>query len=312
LKRSTTEVLRRGFDSTVANWPLIAIRIAESVIFVAMVIGSIVAAIVPVAVAAGLSHFDTTGDRQPAEVLAGIIVQHWILILYIFLIASAVLLLLIGIHSFVEAGTAKVFVDAERLAGQAAASGRDRFRSFTIDRWLEGGRRSWWSVFWIYNIAWSVGGLILLVPLLATIALMLAISGTGARVAIGCGGLAISILIMVPIAIVTAIWTKKAIAVTVSRAAGAAAALRLGWREIGSDAGRHVAVAVIIFVIAFGGAMVISMTSLPFSFARSHPPLVDLAFAPAQIAISFAQSIFSSAVGLWFLASYVGLTEEPK
>ena len=41
-----------------ANWPLIAIRIAESFIFVLIVIGSIIAVIIPIAVAAGLSHFD--------------------------------------------------------------------------------------------------------------------------------------------------------------------------------------------------------------------------------------------------------------
>lgn len=312
MKRSTTEVLRRGFDSTVANWPLIVIRIAEGVLFVAIVIGSIVAAIVPVAVAAGLSHFEPSGDRQPAEVIAGMIVEHWMLILYILLIVSVLLLLLMAIHSFVEAGCAKVFVDAERQAGESAAANRDRFRAFTAERWMAGGRASWWSVFWIYNAAWGIGGLIILIPLLATLAFMLVVSDTGARVAIGCAGTVLSVLIMIPVGIIIAVWTQKAITVTVARPAGAGAALRLGWREIGSDAGRHIAVAVIIFAVSFGGAMLISMSTFPLTFARSHPPLVDLAFAPAQIGLSFLQSIFSSAVGLWFLASYVGLTEERR
>ena len=38
MRRSATEVLRRGFDSTLANWPLILIRIAEGIVFVGIVI----------------------------------------------------------------------------------------------------------------------------------------------------------------------------------------------------------------------------------------------------------------------------------
>jgi hypothetical protein len=69
-------------------------------------------------------------------------------------------------------------------------------------------------------------------------------------------------------------------------------------------------VAFIVFVIMFGGTMAISMLTTPFSLVRTQQPLASIFFAPAQVAISFAQTIFSAAVGLWFLASYVGLTEE--
>lgn len=311
MKRSTTEVLRRGFDSTVANWPLIAIRIAESVVFMAIIIGSIVAAIVPIAVSAGFSNLESHGG-DPATVLAGLLAAHWILILYVLLTVSVVLLVMVGIHSFVEAGVASVFVGGERAAAQSTLQTRDRFRAFTIDRWLEGARRWWWSLFWIYNIAWSVAGLVILVPMLGTISLMIVVDDTRARVATGCVGLAISVLIMIPVAIVTGIWTQKAIAVTASRGESAMAALRIGWQEIVDDAGRHVAVAVILFAISFGGAMAISMLTFPMQIARGHAPLASIAFAPAQIVVSFAQSVFSSAVGLWFLAAYVGLTEEKK
>jgi hypothetical protein len=41
-----------------------------------------------------------------------------------------------------------------------------------------------------------------------------------------------------------------------------------------------------------------------------HSPLMNLAFAPARIFSSIAQTAFSAAVGLWFMAAYVALTEE--
>ena len=310
MKQSVTDILRRGFDSTLANWPLIAIRIAENILFVIIVIASIVATVVPIAVSAGLSHWDLTNATEPVEAIAALIVQHWMLIVYILLIASLILLLLIGIHSFVEAGCASIFVDAQRKARGPAS--RDVLRAFNMDRWLAGGRASWWAVFWIYNVVWGLGGLILLIPLLATIAGMLVVSDNSGRVVIACGGLILTFLVGLPLAIVMAVLSQKAIAVTVSRSIGASAAVRLGWSEIRKDFGRHFAVAFIVFVIAFGGAMVLSLLTAPMSVVRSvgHAPFTNIAFAPAQILSSIAQSVFSAAVGLWFLASYIGLTEE--
>ncbi len=310
MKRNTTEVLRRGFDSTLANWPLIAIRIAESLLFVMIVIGSIVAAVIPIAVAAGVSHLDLEHAGEPLQAMAAIIAQYWLLMVYLLVIVTVVLMLLIAIHSFVDAGTAKVFIDAERTSGRLAGPQRETLRAFSIERWLLGGRSSWWSVFWIYNITWGVGGLIILIPLLATLAGMVAVSDNGVRIAIGCLGFVVSFIIIVPLAVIVAVLTQKAIVVCVARAASATAALSLGWSEIRKDLGRHFAVAFIVFVIAFGGSMVISLLTAPMSFARAHNPFLGLAFAPAQIVVSIAQSVFSSAVGLWFLASYVGLTEE--
>lgn len=313
--RNTTDTLRRGLDNTLANWPLIAVRIAESFLFLLIVFGSIVAAIIPIAVAAGLSDFGSIRNADnPADAIAALIIGHWALILYILAIMTIVLAVMIAIHSFVDAGNARVFIDSELKVGVAMPATRDPYRVFTMDRWLQGGRMSWWSVFWIYNLAWSVAGLIIIIPLLLTIIGMLFADTAGPRVAIGCGGLAISFIVGIPVAVAVAIWTQKAIAVCVARAETAGTALKQAWSGIRADFGRHFAVAFILFVISFGGSMAISMFTMPISFmqgAAGHgSPLVGLAFAPARIVTSLLQSVFSSAVGLWFLASFVGLTED--
>ena len=154
--RNTTDVLRRGFDSTLANWPLIAIRIAQSILFVMIVVASIFAAIVPVGIAASFSNFKNLDE--PAQAIATFVIEHWPLIAYIFVIVLIVTIVLVAIHAFVEAGSARVFVDAERNATGDAPK-RDSFRVFNMDRWMQGGRTSWWTVFWIYNIVWGIGGL---------------------------------------------------------------------------------------------------------------------------------------------------------
>jgi len=303
--RNTTDTLRRGFDSTLANWPLIAIRIVESLLFVIIVIGCVVAAIIPIAVSAGFSKFDFDKADDAANAIASFLVNHWIVIVYALAIFTLLLIVLIAVHAFVEAGNARVFVDAEHTA---------QFRAFNMERWLRGGREGWWGVFWIYNAAWTVAGVILLVPLLLTIVALFLVDPPGAKVALGCAGLAITFIIGIPLAVLTAIWTQKAIAVCISRGVAGRAALSQAWAGIRADFGRHFAVAFLLMAITFGGSMMISMFTAPMSLmsgSASHgAPLVSLMFAPARVVSSLLQSVFSAGVGLWFLASFIGMTEE--
>ena len=290
---------------------MILIRIAEGIVFVTIIVLSIVAMIVPIVISAGISRYDVANAANPAEAVAALIVQHWMLIVYVLLILTVVLVVLLAIHSFVEAGTAQVFVDAERRAKGVTAPLRPVFRAFTIDRWMAGGRAGWWSVFWIYNATWSVAALIVLIPLLVTAAAMIVISDTTVKIVAGCGGLVLSGVIMLPIVVIVAIWTQKAIAVCVARALATSDALRVAWREMRDDFGRHFAVAFVLFMVSVGGAIAISMITFPMSFTAQHrDPFMSLAFAPMQIVVSFAQTIFSAGIGAWFLASFVTLTED--
>jgi hypothetical protein len=303
LKRNPFDVIRRGFDNAVANWPVILLRIGEGMVMIAIVIGAVFAAVIPVIVAARLSHFDASSIDSASQFLAELILEHWLLLVYLFVLAFVILGVLIAVHSFVEAGSARVYVDGERAPG---------FRAFAFERWWAGGRRGWWPVFWIYNFAWSVGGLVILVPPVITLAGMFLVSENGARIAIGCAGLAFTVLLLIPTAIVIGIWTQKAITICVARTVGAAEALRAARREIRLDFGRHLAVALIMIGISFVAASVGSGFNIPLSLGDHHRgfDLVPIFFAPMQIMLSVVQSALSAAAGAWFLASFVALTEE--
>ena len=309
--RNTTDILRRALDSTLANWPLIALRIAENFVLVLLFVGSIVAAVVPVGITAAFSNLDLKNAEGPLEAIAALVVDHWPIILYVFAVATIVVIVLVAVHSFVEAGSARVFVDAER-AGTDAVRTRDSFRTFNMDRWMQGGRASWWAVFWIYNIVWGIGGLILLIPLLLTIAVLFLVREPAGMAAVACGGLFLTALFVIPIAIVMAILTQKAITVAVARAMAARASVRSGWNEIKHDFGRHFAVAFIALAVALGGSAVIGTFTAPLSIIKDvgHSTFTSISFAPAQIVSSILQSVFSAAVGMWFMAAYVALTEE--
>jgi len=311
LKRSLPDVLRRGFDSTIANWPVIALRIAESVVLIGIVIASVIVAIVPAIVAAGLSKDEIMNSSDPAGAIVGWLVGHLMLFVWMFALAFIVLGVLMAIHAFFEGGAAQIFVDAERNAKRTAVAGRDGFRAFSIDRWLSGGAASWWRIFWLYNWAWSVGLLFVLVPLILTIAGLLLISDTVGRVVVGCVGLAIAIFVLIPVAIVVSIWCAKAITICVARALPARESLRLAWRAVRDDLGRHVAVALIAFVVSMALNSIVSAFSVPMAISEHHLPSLALFFTPVRLASGVIQSMVSAAIGSWLIACFVSMTEEP-
>ena len=280
---------------TVANWPLIAVRIVESIVLMGLVVGAVLAVIVPIVVSAGLGKF------SDISTIAEAIVQHAVMILYILGVVAVLLVIMVAIHSFFDGGSARILVDSERADAKA---------TFDLSRFFAGGRDSWWTIFWVYNLIWSVAGIVILIPLTLTIAAMLVTGDTTLRVVAGCAGLFISFVIMVPVAVICGIWTQKAIAVCVARAANASDSMRIAKEQMKSDFGRHFIVAFVLLVISIGGSGVISMLSMPFSMMQPHHPIAVPFFAPMQVVVSLAQSVFSGAIGAWFLACFVSLTEE--
>lgn len=310
MKRTITEVLRRGFDSTLANWPVIALRIAESFVFAAIIIASIIAAIVPAVVAAGLSKDDIVNSNDPGSAVITWMIDHVVLFAWIFVLGFLVLGVLMAIHSFVEGGSTQIYVDGERKAARRNGSVRDDFRAFSIDRWLAGGASSWWRIFWLYNLAWSVGLIFVLIPLLLTIIGVFAISDNTGKIVIACSGLALAVLILIPVGIVTSIWCTKAITICVARALSARESLRLGWNEVRADLGRHLAVAIILFVISMALSSVASGFSMPMTFTEHKIPTAALMFAPIRIVVGIVQGAVGAAIGSCLLACFVSMTEE--
>lgn len=309
MKRTLPDVLRRGLDSTIANWPVIALRIAETIVIAGLIIASIIVAVVPAIVAAGLSKDEIFNSGDPTAVF-GWVIAHLMLFVWIFALGFLVLGVILAIHAFAEGGTAQIYVDAERNAKRLPASSGDAFRAFSIDRWLAGGAASWWRIFWLYNWAWSIGLLFVLVPLVLTIAGLLLISDTVGRVVVGCAGLALAIFVLIPVAIVMSIWCAKAITICVARSLPARESLRVAWRAVREDLGRHVAVAVITFVVSMAINSVFSAFSIPMSIGQHQLSSFALLFTPVRLVAGVLQSIVSAAVGSWLMACFVSMTEE--
>lgn len=305
MKRSVSDILRRGFESVVANWPVIALRVASGIVLMLLVVTAVIASIVPIAISLGIRGVPKT-PPDPEWVIE-VLLKHWPALLLALVVVSVVLLIAIAVYSFVEAGSAAIYLDAERNTPRSAP--RAALAKFSMDRWIAGARQNGMAVFWILNIAWSVAGIVLLVPLCITLAAILVIGESPAAIAAGCGGLALSFLIMLPVGFLTGLLARKATVIAVDRNMRATPALRIAWRAIMADFGRHFAVTFVLAAIGFGVAALLATVSL-LSSSRNNPGAAMLIFMPLQVLGSFANTIVSAAVAGWVTASMAALTVE--
>jgi hypothetical protein len=313
VKRGVFDVLRRALDNTLANWPLIAIRLVETVIFFIITIVAVLLIVVPILVSVGLNLANMDTPDDVVEALFGLGTQ-WVLVLWIFLGISVLLLVFVAMHAFVEAGSARVYVDAESLAGTAVEGPRSRFKVFSMERWFAGARDGWWTLFWVYNIAWTFASAILLVPLVPTAAIMYSLQDAqpGVAVATGCLGLVLTLFLFLLVAIVTSIWINRAIADWAVRRAGTRDVLAAGWAAVKSDFGRLFLIALAVFVVAMAGSTFFAGFSFfsAFGGAFGDSATVMLMMLPIRFLATLCSSAFSAAVSSWFLAAYTSVAVE--
>ena len=123
---------------------------------------------------------------------------------------TVISLIAIAVHSFVVAGVARVLVDGNRRAENALT--RDRFRAFTFEAWLDGGRKDWLAVFWIYNFVYGLIGLIAIVPfcLVAVIEVFAILAEMKvAAIATGCIGIPIVIFLAIFTSVLASVWSRN-------------------------------------------------------------------------------------------------------
>lgn len=311
-KRGAIDVLRRALDDTIANWPLIALRLGEALLFTLIAIAAIFIILVPIAVSIGISAVSIQSSADVEQALTAL-VGKWMLLVWVFVAVMLLMVIFVAIHSFVEAASARVYVDAERLAGPADQGPRTRFQAFSMDRWMAGGLRGWWIVFWIYNLAWGLAGLILLIPLIPTAALMLVFMEHPEVLAgVGCLGIVVTLLLGIVVAIVAGIWTNRAIVDWAANGTSARASLASARQAIRVDLGRHVLVTAAAIVIGMAGSSFFASFGFFAAFGQAMDAHSTFNFVtmPIRLVGSLGSTAFSAIVTSWYVAAYAALAVE--
>ena len=311
MRRSLNEILQRAFDNALANWPLLLLRAATTFIALLLCVGAVVMVVMPIGVAALLAGFSFNMRDFDAEAFLAKLTSAWVLWLWVLPIAAVVLLALVAIYTFLEAGSARIYVDGERLA---AASGspmpqRDAFRAFSGKRFLAGAREGWWRVFSVWNIGWTFGSLVILVPALVVLLAVLLGRGSAAAIVIGCLGIAVILLVTIVVFFLTALWVGKATAVTIARGLAPNDALRAAWGELRRDFARHAIVVVISIGLSMALGMLFSALPLPFR-ALGTRSVLFFAGVSVHVGSWILNQACSAAINGWLLAAFVSLTED--
>jgi hypothetical protein len=319
LKRSISDVLRRGFESTLANWQLLLVRLAGLLATLALFAAAFFALVLPRLATLGLGSLrsiDLNNGSQAAEEIMGrvtdAVTNHWTVVLYLLGVVLAALLLWTMLYSMMIAGVVRVLVDAEKGAGPGEAA-RGRLAVFSLQRWWSGARSRWLEVFAIYNGVGAVACLIILVPLAAAGALMLLFRGSAATIVLSCLVLLACVLFTIVVFFLAAVWAQKAIVVAEARGLGTADALRASRYELKRDLGRHVAVILILMLVSGG----VSSAFNTFSFSVRMPSSsvsagTMFALVPVMVAAQIIASVLGAAVSHWLLASLAALTLEDR
>ena len=314
MKRGILDTLRRGLDNALANWGLVVVRVVTLLIMVALTIGAVLAMVVPVLVSIGIKIADIASPDDFEGALFTLL-ERWSLLVFIFLGLSLLMLVLVALQAVAVAGCARVQVDAERMAGPAVDGPRSRYHVFSMARWWEGAKDGWWTVFWIYNFAWGVAGLILLIPLLPTLVLTIVLrDNPPVAIGIGCLGLALSLMLGIVVGVVTGIWTNRAVADWALTRTGAASALSGAWAAIKADFARHVVIAIAMIVIAIAGSSFFASFSYFAAFGEMlhDTAIVNFFTIPLRLLGTLANWAFSSFVASWILGAYAALAVEGR
>jgi hypothetical protein len=317
VRRDIVDTLLRGLDNTIANWPVILIRLGENIILGLIAIASALGMIVPLLISVGIRFSDVKTAEEAIDAASRLLTQ-WTLLVWVFLVASVVLLMFVLVHSFVVAGCARIAIDGDRAAGPLRAGPRTRFAMFSAQRWLDGGKAGWWTIFSIYNLAWGAAAIVLLIPLLPTLVLLLLVidrENPAASIAIGCGGIALTLLLGIVVAVVTSVWCNRAIASWAAEPSDARSTLRRAWQAVRADLARHALVALAIFVISSAGSAFFSSFSMFGALAEAigrGGSMIGFATIPLRLAGWILSSAFSSAMATWFLCAYGALAVEQE
>lgn len=301
--RSPTDSARRAFENTVANFPVLLITIAGQIAAFMLIVIGVIIAILPL-VGLGVIASVSAPQGDPSVWLEKFVQNNPLIILYLVVAVLVLMIPMMMLYAFIEAGRIGVYLDGERKALAAGSSERSAFNAFDPSRWMAHARASWLGVFVVYVLTGLLAVLLLVVPIVLIAVMMARFSDYQAVVGVGCMLLVLVVLCLVLFGIFIGIWVKLANIICVRDRVAGTEALRRALAAFVRDPGGVLILTMLLVGVSIGVG--IGVMSIYFGTGvLSAIPGVGLLLIPLQIALSLGQSVLSAFLSSWFSASYV-------
>jgi hypothetical protein len=304
------ETLKESGRDVVRLWPLLAVRLGEQFVTMFVVVVTILAFCIPLLVGGIIAAVRAATIETPEDAMRFFFFDHPLIIVLLVLALLVAVLLAMIIHAFIQAGVVAEFLSLPPRHG-ARMSWREGTTNFSFERFTRAARDGGWTVFWIYQIVWAAISLILLVPLVATLAVMYSHTGDERAIALGCGGLVLTLLLAIPLSIFATAWSQAAIVCARRDGLKATPAASAGWRALASRPGDTATLLFLFVLLSFVIIAAVILLSLGIG-VLSRFTMVALMLFPLRIALTLAQTLFSLFTSNWFVAAIVRLTQKEQ
>ncbi len=290
--------LRRGFHALLSLWPLLLVRLVETITIMVVMLGGVALAMIPVGLSFDFGDVETWTDEP--EVLAESIAEWLVSNVGTFAFFLVVLTLLVGIavliHSYFEAGVVAVYLDHIR-AGVSIPM-REAWARFSFDAFVKAALSRGWSVFLVYNIVWGVAGAVMLIPAGLLLGVILLFRDSPAAIAFTCLGLMVVLFVSVVASIIATVWAQVALTISAGDRRGPIESSSLAGEMMRARLGVTILTAICVFAAIFGISTVTSTFNLALNVLAQVPGAEMVAFM-FQMMLFLANTVVSTVLGLW-------------
>jgi len=291
------DCIKRGFRAFLAIWPLLLVRLVETIVILIVMVGGIVLAMIPLGLSVDFSDV-ASWFADPESVAEWLVHNVWTfawLFLAVLLLAGVAVL----IHSYFEAGVAALYL--EHVRSGASFPWSEGWERFSLDAFTEAALARGWSVFLVYNIVWGVAGAVLLIPLGLILGVLLLFRDSPVAIAFTCIGLVIVVIVAIIVSIVATVWTQVAVTLTAGERRGAVESTSRAGDLMRERLGVTVLTLIITYAVIFGVSTVTSTFNMGFGALGEVPGAAMVAIA-LQLGLTLVNSVISTIIGLWVAA----------
>jgi hypothetical protein len=307
---ATIDCVRRGFFSFVALWPLLLVRLVESIVIMIVIVGGGLLSLIPIGVSLAFDDIETWVDDP--EYVAEWLLSNVGTVAYLFVAVLILAGIAVLIHSYFEAGVASTYLDYIRSG--STFTWREGWDRFSLDTFTQAALSRGWSVFLVYNIVWGVAGGVLLIPLGLMLAVLLVFRDSPAAIGFTCLGLVFVFVVGILASIVATVWAQVALTLAAGERRGPVEASGLAGELMRARLGVTILTLLIVYAVIIGISSVTSTANIGLSVLAEMPgaAMVALAF---QAVLFLVNSVVSTVLGLWkaaVWAVFVGSAAAPS